>query len=166
MKDKATLKQIALEKIALENKIPKHDGAIIQQLISLCRNGVAFYQDMATRVEDYNLRSLFRLMANTRKAIASDLSDMTKNSGQAVPKSQSPIAELFESRYFEVRHMLPESSPGETIEQLESIEESTLHLFKTSVKKIQDRELAKDLSVQAATVQITHDRMRSVREHR
>lgn len=117
--------------------------ADLNDLIEVLNDGKCFYEEAATEVNS-DLAKVFRRMARTKGAIASDLSGKVASRG-GKPASGGSFSGTMRKLYAEARTAVARDKEAEFVKQLEEFEDRILHAFRDSVEQSDDagvREIA------------------------
>ncbi|EKE73090.1 PA2169 family four-helix-bundle protein [Gallaecimonas xiamenensis] len=137
------------------------DARLVQDLLSLCRDGRLFYQEAARAVDDSELQSLFREMAAVRAQVAKALSLKVVAGTQAPPGNQ---AARMQALYLRLASHLGQDRDFRYVAQLEEAEDSVLARLRDGVQALHSKPLAQDLADCLADIQLTHDRMKAIKD--
>jgi uncharacterized protein (TIGR02284 family) len=149
-----------------ESEIRPESGAdtdILNDVISVCRDGEALYSHVAGQVEDQQLRNMFSDMAQVRAAIVGELTAEVAIRG-VKPKRSGSLTGNIRRWYLDARQDFSDYQDKEFIAQLEVTETRSLTVLRTAVSKVSDRSLAFRLSSLVASFQISHDRMKLLKQ--
>ena len=139
----------------------KGDAEILNEIISVCRDGEKLYRHVAEQVEDQQLRNMFSEMASVRLQIVSELKSEVMLRG-CEPNCEGTMVGRLSRWYVDARSRFSNFADRVFIDQLEETEERTLKVLRSSVKQVDDRTLVVRLSSLVASFQISHDRMRAI----
>ena len=139
------------------------DTHLINDLICVCQDGQQFYRHAAKEVTDSDLKSLFREMAAIRANIADDLTRKAQAIGMDSHGSTSVAGEM-RTTYMDIRNQLSDHPNLEYVETLEDSEDKALRSFREDIRKVSSPLLASEIAKHLATIQITHDRMKQIKE--
>ncbi|EKE84703.1 DUF2383 domain-containing protein [Idiomarina xiamenensis] len=135
---------------------------VVDDVISLCRDGMAFYLYAADNVDDYNLQRLFKARADMRSRLLQQL--QRQLSADSVQRAiASGRAEQLQQWYREAIEQISSYDNFIFIELLERHEAQTLQLLKHAVKRINDQQMSEYLAEMAAHMQMGHDRMHALK---
>ncbi|SEF72972.1 PA2169 family four-helix-bundle protein [Marinobacterium lutimaris] len=141
------------------------DSQVVNELIAVCVDGARFYETAAREVEDSELRILFREMGSTRQTIAEALAHKLKELGYE-PDISGTLAGRMKQLYTELRARLADNGDQRYIADLESLEANALHDFKLSTHKVKSTRVAQELANHLATIQLSHDQLRALKQTR
>ncbi len=134
------------------------DADILNDVISVCRDGAALYSYVAAQVLDQQSRNMFSEMAQIRSKIVNELEAEVKVRGAKPTRSGSLIGSI-RRWYIDARHSFSDYQDKEFIAQLEETEARSLAVLRTAVAKAQDPTLVLRLSSLVASFQMAYDRM-------
>ncbi|WP_115720398.1 PA2169 family four-helix-bundle protein [Gallaecimonas mangrovi] len=140
-----------------------HDSRLVNELIAVCVDGRQFYQYAAKQVDDSDLKSLFRDMAHIRADIVRDLSSKVEDMGEKADH-RGTLAGSMQTVYTELRAQLSDDAKFQYVTELEEAENRTLCRFKEGVRELESKPLARDVADCLATIQLTHDRMKAIKD--
>lgn len=112
------------------------ETATLNDLIEVLNDGKSFYEEAAEHVHA-DLAAVFRRMAQTKAAIADDLSGKVLSRGDQ-PSSGGTFSGTMRTLYAEVRTALASDEDAAYIEQLEEFEDRILGAFKKAVEDTDD----------------------------
>ncbi|GJM11691.1 MAG: hypothetical protein DHS20C12_00940 [Pseudohongiella sp.] len=135
------------------------DAEILNDVISVCRDGEQLYRHVADRVSDQQSRNIFLDMARVRCQIVKELQSEVALRG-AEPRSSETVVGKISRWYVEARSHFVDYKERAFIDELEETEERSLKILRTAVRKVEDKTLVYRLSSLVATFQMAHDRMR------
>ena len=139
------------------------DTHLINDLICVCQDGQQFYRHAAKEVGDNDLKSLFREMAAIRADIADDLTKKAQAIGMDTEEGTS-VAGTMRTLYTDIRNQLSDHPNLEYVSKLEASEDKALRTFREDIRKVSSPLLASEIARHLATIQITHDRMKQIKE--
>ncbi|WP_199611070.1 PA2169 family four-helix-bundle protein [Flocculibacter collagenilyticus] len=139
------------------------DAMIVNEIIAVCHDGLAFYQHAQEHVEDYNLKRIFSGMIEIRREIIEKL-EPEVIAREVSPVESESIFNKVRQWYVDAKDMLSDDNANVFIDELEQHEQATLNRLKEAMKRIEDERLAKKISHIAASVQMTHDKMAALKE--
>ncbi|MFT4861120.1 MAG: hypothetical protein ACI95C_000321 [Pseudohongiellaceae bacterium] len=134
------------------------DADILNDVISVCRDGEALYSYVAKQVQDQQSRNMFSDMARIRLKIVKELEAEVTVRGEKPTRSGSLIGGI-RRWYIDARHSFSDYQDEEFIAQLEETEARSLAVLRTAVAKAQDPALVLRLSSLVASFQMAYDRM-------
>ncbi|WP_370060503.1 ferritin-like domain-containing protein [Neptunomonas phycophila] len=139
-----------------------HDSRLVNDMISVCHDGKAFYKDAAKEVNSPQLIALFTEMADIRASIEKDLQSTVSSMGEEPSESGTLIGKMRKT-YTDVMSNLSDETDYRYVAQLEEAEDDALETFKESVEKLEDPLLTSRLSSHVDAIQLTHNRMRDLK---
>ncbi|TCK09535.1 PA2169 family four-helix-bundle protein [Marinobacterium mangrovicola] len=145
--------------------VEARDSQVVNELIAACVDGARFYETAAREVEDSELRLLFREMASTRETIAEALAHKLQELGHE-PDVSGTLTGRMKQFYTELRARLAENGDQRYIADLETLEASALNDFKLSTHKVESRRVAQELANHLATIQLSHDQLKALKQTR
>ena len=140
-----------------------HDARILNDVISVCRDGWEFYDHAAHQVDDQTLKTLFQGMASIRSEIVREFEPQVAVRG-VEPRQSRTVAGTLQQWYTEAKSRFTSYSDHVFIAQVEKTEDRTLAVLRKAVKLVENSRLANQLASQVASVQMTHDRIKALRE--
>ncbi len=141
------------------------DSQVVNELIAVCVDGARFYEAAAREVEDSELRLLFREMGNTRQTIAEALGHELRELGHE-PEISGTLSGRMKQLYTELRARLADNGDQRYIADLETLEANALNDFKLSTHKVKSRRVTQALASHLATIQLSHDQLRALKQTR
>jgi uncharacterized protein (TIGR02284 family) len=133
---------------------------ILNDVVSVTRDGKSFYEHAASKVDDVELKTLFTRMAAVKGEIVSGLSTQIKAMG-ATPSDHGTWVGEIEQRYGELRALLGDKNYA-YVAQLEDSEDRLLKAFDQAIKDQDTPAAARDvLNRFLPEVRSCHDLMRS-----
>lgn len=114
------------------NDIREQKIDTLNELISVTRNSANFYGEAASEVNNPQLQSLFRNMADAKCGIADSLSREVKTAG-GEPKDSAGFQGSLHRMYGELRGKLG-GDDYSYVEQLEASEDRMLHAYRDVVR--------------------------------
>lgn len=150
-------------KNSLENISKVHDAKILNEVIAVCRDGCNFYRHAAQQVDDQTLRNLFLGMAGVKADIVNQLTPEVEACDVEANTSGTLVGRL-RQWYADAKDNFSNYHDYIFIEQLEEAEDRTLSVLRKAVKSVESNRLASQLSSQVASAQMTHDRMKALKE--
>ncbi|MGB2222628.1 PA2169 family four-helix-bundle protein [Neptunomonas sp.] len=139
------------------------DNRLVNELIAICHDGQRFYRQAAAEVTDSDLKSLFREMASIRAEIAEDLTKKVEEKGGS-PEIGGSLVGKMRTVYTDVSTQLSDDANYHFVIELEASEEVTLNIFRDDIRKVDSPHLANDIARHLATIQVTHDRMKDIKD--
>lgn len=140
----------------------KEDAEILNDVISVCRDGEDLYRYVADRVEDQQSRNIFSDMAKVRSNIVKELESEVILRG-VEPKKSGTFVGAISKWYIDAKSRFVDYTERAFIEQLEETEQRSLKVLRTAVREIEDKSLVFRLSSVVATFQMAHDRMSALK---
>lgn len=122
----------------------QNETATLNDLIEVLHDGQSFYEEASGHVHA-DLAGVFKRMARTKAAIATDLSGMVVSRGDQ-PSNSGSFSGSIRKIYAEMRTSLARNEETAYIVQLEEFEDRILHAFNDAVEKSADvgvREIAR-----------------------
>lgn len=135
----------------------------LNELIEVLNDGVSFYEDASTSVDNPSYKSLFTRMASTKRSIATDLKAQVALHGET-PASGGTIAGALRKGYTDLRASMSKHGDATYISQLEETEDRILHAFQdalTSSDRAEVRQIAQNY---LPDVRRMHDEMRALKQ--
>ncbi|MDX1401448.1 MAG: PA2169 family four-helix-bundle protein [Kiloniellales bacterium] len=105
----------------------------MNQVIALCRDGLALYELAARRIEDPAISDLFLNMAKLRREAIGELSQLVKGSGEEVRKSGT-LAGSTHAFLTEIQAKLSNDETASLVAQLEEHENRTIEQIQDVVR--------------------------------
>ncbi len=137
--------------------------SVLNRVLAVCEDGRSFYQHAAQEAESATLRQIFREQAQIRSEAIQQLSnEVHKRHGS--PVHSGPLKGTLQQWYTDIRARLSHSQDHVFIQQLEETENQTLGELKRAVRSLHDPALARQLGSHLASIQLAHDRMKSIGE--
>lgn len=113
-----------------------HSNHILNDLVSVARDGKSFYEDAATKIDNPELRTLFTRLATVKGDIVSSLSSEIRTTGET-PADSGTWVGSFNKMYGDVRAMFGDK----TYAFVAQLEESEDRLLKGFNEALQDKEI-------------------------
>jgi uncharacterized protein (TIGR02284 family) len=113
------------------------DTATLNDMIEVLNDGRKFYEEAAAEVNRADLSALFKRMARTKQAIASDLRTAVVAHG-AQPAEGGSFAGTLRTAYAELRTKMSSHKDYEYVVQLEEFEDRILGAFDNAVTAADD----------------------------
>ncbi len=139
------------------------DAVVLNDIVSVCRDGEKLYRYAAEQVEDQQLRNMFTEMASVRLKIARELESAVALLGTK-PNRTGTMAGKISHWYVEARSHFVNYADKVFIDQLEKTEDKTLKVLRSAVQEVDDKSLMFRLSSLVALFQMSHDKMRSIQK--
>ena len=136
-----------------------HDRYLLADLIGVCRQGAEFYNYAATRVENSEMRSLIRELANVRAEIATDLKHKPDYPVDEVAGDQT---ERISKRYNLMHEALDQDAALEFLSEIDRSEVDAMNAFREGIHKVESTRLAHEISGHLATLQVMRDQVQDV----
>jgi len=136
----------------------KDDAEILNDVISVCRDGEKLYRYVAEQVDDQQSRNMFSEMARVRFQIVKELETEVAHRGADSKRSGTMIGKIIRW-YVDAKNHFVDYHQKEFVEQLVETESRSLKILRGAVREVSDKSLAVRLSSLVATFQIAHDRM-------
>lgn len=134
------------------------DISLIDEIIKLNQEGLTFYNQAMTYVEDYNLKRIFSTKANIHQR-------MLTRFEQLRPLSSEPLHGLshtIPATYTQATKLLQQCHMAQAMAALVAIEQQVLIQMKQAVRQAHQPQLANQLAEGAAWLQISCDGMSSL----
>lgn len=134
------------------------DISLIDEIIKLNQEGLTFYNQAMTYVEDYNLKRIFSTKANIHQR-------MLTRFEQLRPLSSEPLHGLSHTipvTYTQATKLLHQCHISQAMAALVVIEQQVLTQMKQAVRQAHQPQLANQLAEGAAWLQISCDGMNSL----
>lgn len=145
------------------NAYNESDIKIVNKLIAICIDGEKFYQSAINEINAPNLKAIFTDMANVRKKIVADLSMEVRFSGEEPEESGTLVGNLRQAYASIKKTFSTQNNSVVLVEQLEEAEDRALKNFREGVNDIQDSNLKSKVAAALASIQMTHEKMRSLK---
>lgn len=113
-----------------------HSNHILNDLVSVARDGKSFYEDTAAKIDNPELRTLFTRLATVKGDIVSSLSSEIRTTGET-PADSGTWVGSFNKMYGDVRAMFGDK----TYAFVAQLEESEDRLLKGFNEALQDKEI-------------------------
>ncbi len=139
------------------------DADVLNDVISVCRDGEALYSYAAAQVQDQRSRNLFSDMARVRSKIVEELEAEVADRGVKPIQSES-LSGRIRRWYLDAMHTVTDYHDKEFINELQETENRSVVVLRTAVSQVKDEALVMRLSSLVASFQIAHDRMRLLKE--
>ncbi len=133
----------------------------INELVAVLREGENFYRDSASKVQQDRLRTMFTNIADERHRAALELEPFVREAGEDVSKGD--FFEVARKFYSDVVGYIADDNDT-MIAQLEEHEDRTLEMLDDAIEKSLGTEAEHVLRKNRAIFQITHDRMKALKE--
>ncbi|GAB1267838.1 hypothetical protein NBRC116493_10910 [Aurantivibrio infirmus] len=140
-----------------------HDAVIVNDIITICRDGKNFYRQAAQAVDDQALKNIFNGMADIRQDLVDELEPQVTYRGIDVAEFGS-ISGTIKIWYINAKEKFGDFGDRRFISQLTETESRTLNVMKAAVKAVDDNQLAGKLSSKIASIQMTYDRMKALKD--
>lgn len=134
----------------------------LNDLIEVLNDGVSFYEDASTSVDNPTYKSLFTRMASTKRSIAADLKAQVALHGEK-PAEGGTVAGSFRKGYTDLRASMSKNPDEKYVSSLEETEDRILHAFQdalTSSDRAEVRQIAQNY---LPDVRRMHDEMRALK---
>lgn len=142
------------------DEIRKETEHSLNDLIAISRDGQAFYEEAAGKVDDAELASLFRRMAGTKAQIVASLSSVVQAAG-GTPDKDGTLVGSMRQLYGNVRATLGDKRYA-YVAELEESEDRLLEAFDETVAAADTPAAARDAALRLLPeVRACHDLMRS-----
>lgn len=136
---------------------------VLNQVLAVCEDGTIFYQHAAREVDSASLRRIFLEQASARRDAINELTEeVVQREGS--PMESGTISGKLNRWYADIKASLSENQDYSFIEQLEQVEKDTLNELKKAVRSLQNPRLASKLGNHLATIQLAHDRLKSLKD--
>jgi uncharacterized protein (TIGR02284 family) len=139
-----------------------HNHDLVACLNVYTHEGQYFYATAASEVKDLALASTFREMSGTRWKVSLELDTYLAAGAYCSSDLDNQVSSIVQL-YKQLRDQLAEMSVPHLLSELEPVEADVLRLFSLRVRDLSDRELADMLAMHLASLQVTHDCMRSLK---
>lgn len=114
-----------------------HSNHILNDLVSVARDGKTFYEEAATKIDNPELRTLFTRIATVKGDIVSSLSSEIRTTGET-PSDSGTWVGSFNKMYGDVRAMFGDKTSAFVAE----LEDSEDRLLKSFNEALQDKEIS------------------------
>lgn len=152
--------------LAKDSRISKpnnrEDADILNDVIVICRDGEELYRHAAKQVGDQRIRNMYMEMARVRlqmlgelKIEESNLPSKSRHGGSVVGSSR---------RWYAAAKTRADFHQQDFVEQLQVTEKRALRALRILVKQLKNRSLMLRLSSLVATYQVSHDRMKYLKQ--
>lgn len=135
--------------------------AQLTELIEITRDGQRFYQHAQNAVEDAQLKSLFRDMAQAKTQIIQALTVRVAANHEQPPQSGTVIGKLRQI-YADTKASLSSDAESTYVAQLEAAEDRLLHAFEDALEE-SEPELSSLLEEEMPIIRACHDRMSALK---
>ena len=139
------------------------DADVLNDIISVCRDGERLYRHVAEKVEDQRLRNMFAEMASVRLKIVRELESEVILRGAELKRAGSVVG-MISRWYLDARSRFTNYTERVFIDQLEETEDKTLRILRSAVQEVEDKSVMFRLSSLVATFQMSHDRMLAIQK--
>lgn len=134
----------------------------LNDLIEVLNDGVKFYEDASSNVENPGYKQLFTRMASTKRSIATDLKAQVALHGET-PADGGTIAGSIREGYTKLAAAMSKHPDEKYVNNLEETEDRILHAFQdalTSSDRAEVRQIAQNY---LPDVRRMHDEMRALK---
>lgn len=138
-----------------------HNTHLLNDIISVAKDGADFYDQAQRQVDDPQLRQVFSRMAGAKRELISGLSSQVRNLGQEPPRDGTALGSLRET-YTKLRAALGRDDAKLYAQQLEQAEDRLLDHMRTAVREA-GPEIRGSLETYLPEVQACHDEMRNLK---
>ena len=145
-----------------------HDGSdlwLINEAIDLCQAGQQFYTQATEGADDYNLKRIFRHMAEIRKTMLSRLTALFKQVEPRYPQTIESIDTLRPSLtpyYAEAEKAIAHNRMTTAVKVLIAAEQYVLSRLKLAAKRASSQQVTRQLAESIASLQISCDSMKNL----
>ncbi len=135
----------------------------LQELVSIARDGVKFYDEAGKEVEDSQLKLLFLRMADQKRNLISSLSGKLAANQEDVPEDGTFAGKL-RRVYTDLRTSLSSDEAKVYVAQLEETEDKLLEHFEDAIEKVEDPSVRSILRTHIPQVRACHAEMSAVKK--
>lgn len=141
------------------------DQQLIQELKSICIDGYSFYNMVAKKSVNSEIRMLFREMALVRAEIVNDIDNRFSGLRQTQP-CDTELALTVRAIYKLTYDMCSDIIDKVGLADLEAMEMRSLEIFKIYVRRMSDRRMSSYLAGHLANIQLSQDRLQRLKNGR
>ncbi len=134
----------------------------LHDLIEICRDGHAFYDDCAGRVDDPEIRETLRQMSSLRSTLVDDFSALLASRGEAPPEGGTLVGSMHQL-YTRMKAGFSNNRDGVYVSELEEAEDRLLHSFEEAMLSIESPEALRILKRYVPLARAAHERMRQLK---
>lgn len=140
---------------------PPQDSDHLEELLTICKDGMDFYQHAANLVEHKGVKSTFLEITQTRRAIIDDLLREISETGKQ-PDVGGSMTFTLRQWYADAQHFVLRYDSAPFLEQLLAVENATLDHFERAREEIQQPDWVMHLVSCMATFRQTRDRLQAL----
>ncbi|MFP8965800.1 PA2169 family four-helix-bundle protein [Pokkaliibacter sp. CJK22405] len=141
----------------------KTELKVLNQVLAVCEDGKSFYQHAAREVDSASLRRVFLEQAQARREAIQELTEEVQHR-EGSPVDNGTVSGTLQQWYTDIRASLSDSQDYQFIVALEEAETRSLNELKQAVRSLHNPRLASKLGSHLATIQLAHDRMKSIKD--
>lgn len=142
---------------------PPQDSDHLQELMTICKDGMDFYLHAARIVEHQGVKSTFMEIAATRRSIIEDLLREVSETGQQ-PVINGSMTFTLRKWYADAQHFVLRYDSAPFLEQLLAVEDATLLHFERAREDISNPDWVMHLVGCMTTFRQTRDRLKALYE--
>lgn len=130
----------------------------LQELVSIARDGVKFYDEAGKEVDDSQLKLLFLRMADQKRNLIASLSGKLAANHEDIPEDGT-VAGTMRRVYTDLRTSFASDEAKVYVAQLEETEDRLLEHFEDAIKTVEDPAVRSILQTQLPQVRACHAEM-------